>query len=398
MSAPAGIPVPVRVIEVKGLCKSFPHAGTDGPLQVLKDVNLTVEEGERIAIIGGSGCGKSVFLRSLELLEAPDRGQIFIDGEEITARGANVDRLRRKMGMVYQKFYLFSHMNVMDNLCLAPTRLLGMTRAEVEERAMEWLSKVGLAARARAMPSVLSGGQQQRIAICRSLMMEPRVLLFDEPTSALDPTMVGEVQAVIRDLARTGKTMMVVTHEMNFARSICNRVLYMDEGGIYEDGSPEEIFERPRREKTRRFIRRLKVLERTIEGRDFDFPAAVSAIDAWCQKNLIPRHTCNRLHLAFEELVQQILLPALDDPRVHMAAEYSETDRRLDVSVLYNGPAMDPSGTENTLSWAVLKGAIPDIRYERVEDGPDGSDGSDGSEGAEGYGNRVKLCIHDEDN
>ena len=186
----------MSLIEVKSLKKSF------GPLEVLKGIDLTVEQGERIAIIGGSGCGKSVFLRSLCLLEKPDGGQVLIDGQEITAKGAKVDEIRRSMGMVFQKFHLFSEMDVMDNLCLAPMRLKGINRPEAEKKAMDLLEQVGLASRAHAWPTVLSGGQQQRIAICRCLMMEPKVLLFDEPTSALDPTMVGEVLAVIRMLAK----------------------------------------------------------------------------------------------------------------------------------------------------------------------------------------------------
>ncbi|MBR0094401.1 MAG: amino acid ABC transporter ATP-binding protein, partial [Synergistaceae bacterium] len=207
----------MSLIEVKNLCKSF------GNLKVLNDVNLSIDEGERIAIIGGSGCGKSVFLRSLELLETPDSGKIFIDGEEITARRASVNQIRRKMGMVYQKFYLFSHLDVLENLCLAPVKLLGMSRAEAEANAVEWLKKVGLASKIHSMPENLSGGQQQRIAICRSLMMSPKVLLFDEPTSALDPTMVGEVLAMIRMLAKQNMTMIIVTHEKNFAREVASR-------------------------------------------------------------------------------------------------------------------------------------------------------------------------------
>ena len=215
----------MSLIEVKGLRKSF------GRLEVLKGVDLTVEQGERIAIIGGSGCGKSVFLRSLCLLEKPDAGQVFIDGKEITAaKGGQVDEIRRSMGMVFQKFHLFSEMDVMDNLCLAPTRIMKMSRDAAEQKAMELLAQVGLASRAHAWPTVLSGGQQQRIAICRCLMMEPKVMLFDEPTSALDPTMVGEVLAVIRMLAKRDLSMLIVTHEMNFAREVASRVLFFADG------------------------------------------------------------------------------------------------------------------------------------------------------------------------
>ena len=241
----------MSLIEVQNLRKSF------GSLNVLHDVNLKVEEGERIAIIGGSGCGKSVFLRSLELLERPDGGKIFIDGEEITARGADVNTIRRKMGMVYQKFYLFSHMNVMDNLCLAPVKLAGVARKDAEAHAMDWLSKVGLTSKAHSMPENLSGGQQQRIAICRSLMMNPKVLLFDEPTSALDPEMVGEVLDVMKNLAKAGMTMVCVTHEMGFAREVGTRVIFMDCGRIIEENTPDQIFTNPQNERLKSFLQKV---------------------------------------------------------------------------------------------------------------------------------------------
>ena len=291
----------MNLIEVKGLCKSF------GSLQVLQNVNLSVAAGERIAIIGGSGCGKSVFLRCLELLETPERGQVFIDGEEITAKGADVNQIRRKMGMVYQKFCLFSHLDVMDNLCLAPVRLLGMSRAEAEDMAMEWLSRVGLPSKAHTMPAILSGGQQQRIAICRCLMMNPKVLLFDEPTSALDPTMVGEVLAMIRMLAKRDLTMLIVTHEMNFAREVANRVLFLADGGIYEEGTPKDIFDSPRREKTAAFIHRMKYFNYAIKRRDFDLLEMQGGIHLFAEKYGLSSKLAYRLQLCCEELVYEML-------------------------------------------------------------------------------------------
>lgn len=303
-------------IEVKNLCKSF------GSLNVLHDVNLSVEEGEHIAIIGGSGCGKSVFLRSLELLEVPDSGQIFIDGEEITARRADVNRIRRKMGMVYQKFYLFSHMNVLENLCIAPIKLLGMSKSDAEAKAMEWLTKVGLTSKVHSMPSVLSGGQQQRIAICRSLMMNPKVLLFDEPTSALDPTMVGEVLAMIRMLAKHSITMLVVTHEMKFAREFADRVLFFADGGIYEQGTPEKIFDAPEREKTIAFINRLKYFHFEITERNFDLLAMHGGIHDFADKYGIQSSLAYRLQLCSEELVYELL-----------SGCYASSDSNIDINV-----------------------------------------------------------------
>ena len=329
----------MSLIEVRNLCKSF------GSLSVLHDVNLTVEEGERIAIIGGSGCGKSVFLRSLELLERPDSGQIFIDGEEITAKSADVNRIRRKMGMVYQKFYLFSHMNVMDNLCLAPVKLAGMSRQEAESHALEWLSKVGLTSKAHAMPENLSGGQQQRIAICRSLMMNPKVLLFDEPTSALDPTMVGEVLAMIRMLTKQDITMLIVTHEMNFAREVADRVLFFADRGIYEQGTPSEIFDSPKREKTIAFIRKLKYFSYEINRRDFDLLEMQGKIRAFTEKYGLSSSLAYRLELCCEELIYEIISGCFADGEnvnIDFGISYSEADGSTAIEISYIGKEFNP--------------------------------------------------------
>ncbi|MBQ3653362.1 MAG: ATP-binding cassette domain-containing protein [Synergistaceae bacterium] len=335
----------MSLIEVRNLRKSF------GRLEVLRGVNLDVEEGERIAIIGGSGCGKSVFLRSLELLETPDDGQIFIDGEEITARGADVNSIRRKMGMVYQKFYLFSHMNVMDNLCLAPVKLLGLSRAEAEAQAMDWLSKVGLTAKSHAMPGNLSGGQQQRIAICRSLMMKPKVLLFDEPTSALDPTMVGEVLAMIRMLTKHNMTMLIVTHEMNFAREVANRVLFFADGGIYEEGTPAEIFDAPKREKTIAFIRKLKYFAYEITSRDFDLMALHGGVRVFAEKYGLGSKLAYRLELCCEELIYEVLAGSYgsgeQDVNITVDISYSEADGKTVLDLTSGGKEFNPFENED---------------------------------------------------
>ena len=330
----------MSLIEVKNISKSF------GSLKVLEDVNLTVEEGERIAIIGGSGCGKSVFLRSLELLEIPDKGKIFIDGEEITSGRADVNKIRRKMGMVYQKFYLFSHMNVLENLCLAPVKLLGMPRAEAEAHAMEWLSKVGLTSKVHSMPQNLSGGQQQRIAICRSLMMSPKVLLFDEPTSALDPTMVGEVLAMIRMLTKQNMTMLIVTHEMNFAREVANRVLFFADKGIYEQGTPDEIFDNPKREKTIAFIRKLKYFSYDINEKDFDLLAMQGGIRNFTEKYGIDSKLTYRLELCSEELIYEILSGCYGsqdkDININFEILYSESDSSTVINLVSGGKKFNP--------------------------------------------------------
>ena len=330
----------MSLIEVKNLCKSF------GNLEVLHDVNLSVDEGERIAIIGGSGCGKSVFLRSLELLETPDKGQIFIDGEEITAPRANINQIRRKMGMVYQKFYLFSHLNVLENLCLAPVKLLGMSRSEAEANAIEWLRRVGLASKVYAMPANLSGGQQQRIAICRSLMMKPKVLLFDEPTSALDPTMVGEVLAMIRMLAKQNLTMLIVTHEMNFAREVASRVLFFADKGIYEQGSPAEIFDTPKKEKTVAFIRKLKYFVYEINSLNFDLLSMQGGIHSFTEKYGINRKLSYRLELCSEELVYEMLKGCYDknssNVNISLEISYSESDSATILNLISGGRKFNP--------------------------------------------------------
>ena len=331
----------MSLIEVKGLKKAF------GDLQVLTGVDLTVEAGERIAIIGGSGTGKSVFLRSLELLETPDAGQIIIDGQEITAPGAKVDQIRRSMGMVYQRFHLFTHMDVMDNLCLAPVKLLGMSRQEAEEKALDLLSRVGLASRAHARSAALSGGQQQRIAICRSLMMDPKVMLFDEPTSALDPSMIGEVLAVIRMLAKRSLTMLFVTHEMNFAREVATRVLFFADGGIYEQGTPEEIFDRPRREKTVAFINQIKYFVFEVTDRQFDLMRLQGGIQTFGEKYGIEQPKIYRLQICAEELIIEMLQNCYGaedsiEPGILFSVSYSEQNRTTEVSLDCGGAAYNP--------------------------------------------------------
>ena len=239
-----------NVLQVIDLCKSF-HK-----LEVLKNISVTFKKNEVVSIIGPSGGGKSTFLRCLNLLEKPTSGQILIDGVDICAKGQSkhIDQHRQKMGMVFQQFNLFNNMNVMKNLTAGPVRIKGMDRAEAEEKALELLGRVGLADRADAYPSQLSGGQKQRIAIVRSLMMDPEVMLFDEPTSALDPELTGEVLSVMRQLAEEGMTMLVVTHEMGFAREVANRVVFIDEGVIMEEAAPAEFFGSPKNPRLKDFL------------------------------------------------------------------------------------------------------------------------------------------------
>ncbi len=236
------------IIKVEDLHKSF------GQIQVLKGITTELQRGSVTVIIGPSGSGKSTFLRCLNLLEAPTGGKIFINDEDITDKKAHVDLIRRRIGMVFQHFNLFPHKTILENMTLAPIKLLKKTKADAEKEAMALLERVGLADRASAYPSQLSGGQKQRIAIVRALCMDPEVMLFDEPTSALDPEMVGEVLDVMKELAQSGMTMVVVTHEMSFAKEVGDRVIFIDEGKIMEDAPPEEFFTNPKSERLREFL------------------------------------------------------------------------------------------------------------------------------------------------
>lgn len=236
------------LIKVENLQKSF------GKIQVLNGINTDIKKGEVVVIIGPSGSGKSTFLRTLNLLEQPTGGKIIFEGTDITDKSVNINRHRMKMGMVFQQFNLFPHMTILRNMTIAPMKLLKLSKEDAEKRALQLLEKVGLADRALAYPSQLSGGQKQRVAIVRALCMQPDVMLFDEPTSALDPEMVGEVLSVIKDLANDGMTMAIVTHEMGFAREVADRILFIDEGIIMEEGTPEQVFTNPNSPRLKDFL------------------------------------------------------------------------------------------------------------------------------------------------
>ena len=350
-------------IELKHLNKNYKN------VTALKDVNTVINPGDVISVIGPSGAGKSTLLRCINMLERPTGGQILIDGTDITARGYDLTQARRRMGMVFQSFQLFSHLTVIENLMLAPMDILKKSRKEAFENGVSLLKRVGLSGREYQYPDQLSGGQQQRVAIARTLAMDPELILLDEPTSALDPAMVSEVQTVIRDLSGSGKTMMIVTHEMNFARAICNRVFYVDQGGICEDGPPEQVFDHPKEELTRRFLHKLKVLEIPIDDPDYDFPATYARIDQWCMKNEISTILKNHIQHVYEELISQLLLPALKDPDMMVLLEYSDAKKTAVIQVLYNGPFFSPADSENRLSYTLLEKTAGEMRHDKITEG-----------------------------
>ena len=351
------------MITIRHLKKEYANATP------LKDVNVEIHKGDVISVIGPSGTGKSTLIRCINLLETPTSGEIFVDGECITDKKCNINKVRQKMGMVFQSFNLFNHMNVIENIMAAPMDLLKKSKQEAYDYGIELLRTVGLADKAFNYPDQLSGGQKQRVAIVRALAMEPEIILLDDPTSALDPTMVGEVQAVIRDLARKGLTLMIVTHEMRFAREIANRVFYMDEGGVYEDGTPEEIFDNPKKEKTIRFIKHLKVFEHLITSKDFDFIGFNTDLEEFGRRNQVAPKTIYRAQSVFEELAVQCVLPKLDkDFKLNVAFEYSQEEETLFMTLKYDGDTFDVRNTPNVISFAIAENASESIEYAEIDE------------------------------
>ncbi len=350
------------MIRVEHLQKTY-----DNGVTVLKDVSCVVNKGDVISIIGPSGTGKSTFLNCLNLLEQPTGGEIYIKGENILDPKCNVPKVRQKMGMVFQNFNLFDHLSIMGNLTIGPIKLLGRTKEEAEAQGYELLKMVGLAEKADAMPSQLSGGQKQRVAIARTLAMNPEIILFDEPTSALDPTMVSEVLSVIRTLAKTGITMLIVTHEMNFARDVSNRIFFMDKGYIWEDGSPEQVFENPKTNEARIFINRIRGLHFDIESADYDLYKFNSMIEQFGVKYFFSNERTTALLHVIEEL-----LAMLDcDRGISIDMEYSEKEGEVTVRVLQKGRAESVLDDENAdeLSLAIIRGSCKNIEERITEEG-----------------------------
>lgn len=354
------------MIEVIHLTKTFPLPG-GGEQRVLDDVSFSIGRGEVVGIIGPSGGGKSVLLRSLNLLVSPDGGQIVVDGRNIMERGYPIARLRQRMGMVFQQFNLFPHLSVLDNITLAPMKLKGMSREEATELAMRHLRRVAMADKASAMPRELSGGQQQRTAIARCLAMEPEVILFDEPTSSLDPSMVGEVQGVVRTLAQEGLTMVVVTHEMGFARDVCSRILFLSGGRLVEDGAPEDIFEHPRDKETEAFVHRIRRLVFDIESRDFDFYDMTSQIKQFCIRSSVAGKMNQITHIVDEMLM---LLARYEKP-VHIEVQHSDLSGQTSVVVVHKGERVSPLSRPEAdeLAVMILRGMSQEIVEELVPEG-----------------------------
>ena len=309
-------------------------------IEPVHHLNAVVNTGDVIALIGPSGTGKSTFLRCLNMLDPPTSGEIWYGDEKITGRGCDLTKLRQKVGMVFQSFNLFNHRTAIENIMMPQVRLLGRSRQEAYEKGIRLLRQVGLEDRALQYPGQLSGGQKQRVAIARALAMDPEVLLLDEPTSALDPTMVDEVNDVIKALASYGMTILIVTHDMAFARDISSRVFFMDEGIVYEEGTPEEIFEHPKKPKTIQFIKKLFVLEEEICDRGFDFAELTKKIYGLMMQMKSFGNIWKNAILILDELLNNVLPSLLEDPfRIKLKMECRKNSIRMEVE--YGGKALD---------------------------------------------------------
>lgn len=355
----------MSLIKIEHLRKEYPN------VTPLKDVSVEINKGDVISVIGPSGTGKSTLLRCLNRLEEPTSGSVTLDGEVITSPTCDIPRVRRRMGMVFQSFNLFNNLTVIENITVAPIKLLKVPGEQAYKEGMELLEWVGLAEKENVYPDSLSGGQKQRVAIVRAIAMHPEIILFDEPTSALDPTMIEDVLSIIRSLAKQGMTMMIVTHEMRFARDVSNRVFYMDEGGIYEEGTPEEIFDHPEKEKTRIFIRRLKTLELEVLSPTLDYAEVIDKIRKFCRDTMQEASVSRNMMLCFEEIaVQNIIRKSGKDASIYpvrIEAEYSEADGTNTMNFTWGGEEYDPIAGGDDLSSTIVRGLVKDIRYSRDE-------------------------------
>jgi polar amino acid transport system ATP-binding protein len=348
------------MISVKNLQKTF------GKLTVLNGVNAEIKAGEVIAVIGPSGTGKSTFLRCLNLLERPTGGEIMVDGVNLLAKDTDVPLMRRRMGMVFQSFNLFDHLSVLENLTIGPVKLLGQSIQDATRQGMELLKTVGLAEKAHSFPDELSGGQKQRVAIARCLSMQPEIILFDEPTSALDPTMVSEVLAVIRSLAKQGMTMVIVTHEMDFARDVASRIFYMDDGIIYEEGTPQQIFMHPAKPKTNAFINRIRRFEYRICSAQYDFYGLNAEIETFCHKHAFDPTLINRALLLVEELLE-LYKSRFSQLDATLSLAWSEKKHELELTLLYSGAETNLLDAEaDELSVALINGSAHTVQFSHL--------------------------------
>lgn len=334
----------------------------------IKDLSVTINQGDIISIIGPSGTGKSTLLRMINMLEKPTSGQILIDGDDITTPGFDLSKIRGKIVMVFQSFNLFNNMTVLENVCIGQIRLKKVEPQVAYEKSMKLLEEVGLGGFAFSYPSQLSGGQKQRAAIARAIAMDPEVILFDEPTSALDPTMTGEIELIIKRLAQDKKyTMLLVTHDMSFAEGVANRVFYLDEGGIYEDGTPDQIFNNQKREKTRAFVKQYKSFSGEINKHENDFINLYSELSKFTYKTEMPRDLDNRIKSIFEELCFQVVNRNIqnDETKVLYDIGYSQVDKIATFELQLVNVSDEFVINKDSIEWKIIEHYADDIRINR---------------------------------
>lgn len=352
------------MISIRNLTKAYDRS------TILENINLEINKGDVVVIVGGSGCGKSTLLRCINRLETATSGEVLIDGQDIQAKDANVEQIRKKLGMVYQSFNLFSHLNVIENIILAPMKVFGLSKEEAIQEAEELLRLVGLENRKYRMPHQLSGGQKQRVAIARAMAMHPEIMLFDEPTSALDPTMVDEVEAVIRRLTNNGMTCLIVTHEMRFAKNIASKVVFLAEKGIYESGDAEEFFNNPKRDLTRQFLYRSRLFEKEIAKEDADIYSLVSDIHKFASNYGLAPRKARGVDYVFDEVILPILRSGdLEKIRVSFIADDLGDDHQMIIEFpqLESDPLKHP--TIDELNITLLKGFTRDFASRKNGDG-----------------------------
>lgn len=339
---------------------------------ILRDLNFEINSGEVIGIVGPSGCGKSLLLRCMVELHKSDGGQILFDGKKLRKHrnGALLDN--NKIGMVFQNYNLFEHLTVLENVASGPLHLTKKDPKKILDETTAIINGMGLGNVAYQFPATLSGGQKQRVAIARTLALDPEIILMDDPTSALDPLMKGEIEAVIRLLAAQGRTMIIVSNEMEIIKSVCKRVFFLYEGVVYEEGTPEEIFENPRKEATRRFVKELRVLDITVESKNFDFIGINTRIGEYCFSNGISSSLQDKLKAILEELFQMVIIQPIDDNHMTIAFEYDRKNQSLVGDVQFTGPFIDPDDPMFFFSWPIIERRASEVEVKQLTDNLDG--------------------------
>lgn len=361
------------MIRVENLKKEY------GKRTVFSDIDLTVNDGEVVGIIGPSGTGKSVLLRCMIMLEKPTDGKIFLDNEEITSPDCNIDDVHKRIGLVFQNFNLFSSMSAVENVMSGLVHLNGMHPQDACEKAIKLLKMVGLADKAFKYPNKLSGGEKQRVAIARTLALDPEIILMDEPTSSLDPIMSGEVGVVIRLLKAQGHTMVITTHEMELIREVCTRVVFLYNGQVWEEGTPDKIFDNADREETRVFVQALRVLSFDVRSDDFDFIGMQTKIADFAYRNGVPDTIKNKLLSITEEFVQMIIVQSGGGNKMNMSFAYNNKEECMDGIINFSGPVLDPDDPLYFFSWPIIQMRADEISNAVIDE--------------DGFTNRVRFKI-----